>query len=285
MPENNTIFFNGVDQEYFTEAVKKKFDFNKPDDVEKLEKYLMQLVKISKEELGLVKLNRVKKDDPDFSGEIELPRNELIEYFEKNLQNIGFISNKSRNYKVNENIGKIYKSLIESNSKNIKIATKDVKDKSVKEQDLYKPFQEILKKMFNIEKIDLIETANLGIQGKWVNPDILMKYGDIYYSFEVKRWKDISPIAPHEARNHARHISNYPYVAINVPKDFFEFVIEYTNNFQIIKSDCAERGIGLILFDDKSSSLKLLDAKYFTPDPIKKAAYEEAIKKDCLHCT
>jgi hypothetical protein len=279
MPENNTIF-NGVSQDYFTEAVKKKFDFNKPDDVEKLEKYLKQLVKISKEELGLVKLNRVKKDDPDFSGEIELPRIELIEYFEKNLQNIGFISNKSRNYKANENIGKIYKSLIESNSKNIQMVANDIENKSVKEQDLYKPFKKILKKIFNIEKINLIKTANFGIQGKWINPDILMKYDDIYYSFEVKRWKDISPIAPHEARNHARHISNYPYVAINVPEDFFEFVIEYTNNFQIIKSDCAERGIGLILFDDdKLSSLKLLDAKYFTPDPIKKTAYEEAIKK------
>lgn len=107
-----------------------------------------------------------------------------------------------------------------------------------------------------------------------------MKFGDYYYSYELKRWKDISPIAPHEARNHARYISNYPYVVINVPQTFFEFVIEYTDSFQIIKNDCKERGIGLILFDDVNNKfLKLLDANYFTPDPLKKLEYENKLNE------
>jgi hypothetical protein len=197
---------------------------------------------------------------------------------------LALISKKSRNYLAETDIGKLYKYLINKKNQNIYIEINTISKKSFKEQDLYKIFEKILKKIFKTKTINIINTANLGIEGKWINPDILLEYDNFYYSYELKRWKDISPIAPHEARNHARHISNYPYVVINVPQKFFEFVIEYTGNFQIIKNDCVERGIGLILFDDVNGSfLKLLDANYFIPDPIKKRNYQEKIKTQSCH--
>jgi hypothetical protein len=153
-------------------------------------------------------------------------------------------------------------------------------DKKIDEQNLKEMFQEKIKKSFtekmtnteNQLSVAVANTSENQQSGKWINPDLLLKLGDdIYYSYEFKRWKDMSPIAPHEARSHARHISNYPYVVIEVPEDLFEFVIENNINFQIIREDCKERGIGLILYDkNKENILHLLSAEYFTPDPINK---------------
>jgi hypothetical protein len=266
---------------YFDETSKtvlEKFNIQKDDEFEELLKYLKEFIKISQEEFALDIISKLKKREQEISQKIELHRKEFLEYFEKNLQNIGFISKKSRNYSAETDIGKLYKYLINKKNQNIYIESNKIERESFKEQDLYDSFKNILNRLFNNKAITIYQTANVGISGTWVNPDILVKFGDYYYSYELKRWKNISPIAPHEARNHARYISNYPYVVINVPQTFFEFVIEYTDSFQIIKNDCKERGIGLILFDDVNNKfLKLLDANYFTPDPLKKLEYEKEI--------
>jgi hypothetical protein len=272
-----------INKDYFHNNVWKKF----AEDYESLGEYLKVLMEKAKIELGIEKYNKLPtkaEGNETLPQRIELPRKELLIKFEKNLQNIGFIVKKSRFYKAEDDIGKLYKFLVNKKSENIKIKRTDLPDTKNKEQDLYEPFENILEEIIGVDENEreIISTANSGINGKWVNPDILVKLRGcrIYYSFELKRWQNIDPVAPHEARNHARHISNYPYVVIQAPKELFEFVIEYTENFQIIKQDCSERGIGLILFDDEQGGnyLKLLDAEYFTPDSIKTHKYLAALK-------
>jgi hypothetical protein len=263
---------------YFNDVVYEKFNIEREEEFEELLKILRKLIKITQDEIIF---NRIStKSRKDLSEPIKIDRKEFLENFEKNLQNIGFISKKSRKYLAEEGVGELYKYLVNEKSRNVYIEIDKIEKKFFKERDLYKSFKRILKKIFNKEKITICETANLGMPGKWANPDILVKFDNFYYSYELKRWKNISLMAPHEARNHARYISNYPYVVINMPQEIFEFVIEYTDSFQIIKNDCKERGIGLILFDEVNEKiLKLLDADYFTPDPLKKIKYEKLINE------
>jgi hypothetical protein len=266
---------------YFNDVVYEKFNIEREEEFEELLKILRKLIKITQDEIIF---NRIStKSRKDLSEPIKIDRKEFLENFEKNLQNIGFISKKSRKYLAEEGAGELYKYLVNEKSRNVYIEIDKIEKKFFKERDLYKSFKRILKKIFNKEKITICETANLGMPGKWANPDILVKFDNFYYSYELKRWKNISLVAPHEARNHARYISNYPYVVINMPQEIFEFVIEYTDSFQIIKNDCKERGIGLILFDEVNEKiLKLLDADYFTPDPLKKIKYEKLINEKCV---
>jgi len=265
-----------IDDNYFTDAIISRFKGKEADFLQ----YLQNLLHIAIEEL---------MEDVNLVEDHQIVRGKIIKKFEKHLRNIGFISKKSQKYDVKTNIGQLYKAVsktqkfenIDQNGSIVKLEHIELYKKfHSKEKELYNPFIELIKNRIQ-KDLEISFTKNSATKqysGKWVNPDILfhtiIENKTIYFSYEIKRWSDMDPIAPHEARNHARVISNYPNVAIHIPKDLMEFVIEYNTNFQIIKEDCKERGIGLFVFDpQKDYIFKLFDAEYFVPDPIKKEKY------------
>jgi len=262
-----------IDDSYFTDETIARFKGKEKEFLE----YLKTLLQIAIDEL-LVTTN--------FKDQID--RGKVIKKFEKHLKNIGFLKNKKS---INNDLYLIVRKSIQNinfTDKGSLIINSNYQTKFKNfEQQLYKDFKELIQNRIQKDlQIEFKEgSATKQYSGKWVNPDILffaeIDGQTIYFSYEIKRWNDMDPIAPHEARNHARVISNYPNVAIHIPKDLMEFVIEYNNNFQIIKEDCKERGIGLFIFDPQEDYIfKLFDANYFEPDPIKKRNYLEGDKND-----
>lgn len=279
---------------YFSPQAKRAFSLDK-----KCEKVHIELIKILEELffISLVELIVEKKKSNQ-------PQQTISKRLEQHLVNGGFIKKKSIKYNIDTNIGSLFKFIISSKDVESKITTNDKNTCEInkeyschilrkycpkkKELDLYKPFSEILKREFcydlealknkNSSKFQVIIPTTQKGKGRWSNPDVVVSVcaDNIaeYSTYEIKRWLDMSPIAPHEARNHARIISNYPYVAIHAPKALFEFIIEYNYDFQIIKEDCRERGIGLILFDTQGKHFfKILNANHFKPDTFRKKDY------------
>ena len=285
----------GIREEEHKPNEKKITIDKKPEDFLRI---LKSLFKRSKDKIAANIISSIDEDSKLENLDYSLSAKAVKEEFEKNLLNAGIITRKSKSKSTkNTFIGKLYK-LFNGNSNNVKLSLDEelvakLKGFSVKESSLYNDFKELViegikqRYRYNDEndkcrkyKIECFETADLHIPGKWINPDILLKLNDFYYSYELKRWEDMSPIAPHEARNHARHISNYPHVVIEVPNDLFELVIEINVNFKIIREDCRERGIGLILFDKKTKMIMhLLDAEFFMPDPINRINFINALNK------
>ncbi len=237
-------------------------------------------------------------------NKFKITKKPLAKTIQNHLSTAGLLSRKESNSNSDSSIGKIIQLLGSSNNQDliqwekkftIEISKDDKLYERIKtynfhrlEKCLYKDFAEILLREFRYNTEDLDDEISSKIQiftpstqkgkGRWSNPDVIAEVsvcGTVeYYTYEIKRWLDMSPVAPHEARNHARIISNYPYVAIHAPKALFEFIVEYNYDFQIIKEDCRERGVGLILFDAQDKHFfKILNASYFKPDIFRKKDY------------
>jgi len=137
-----------------------------------------------------------------------------------------------------------------------------------KENDLYKPLQEYLKKTADEDELNslVIDTSSLKNRGKWQNPDLtqitiehyknLRKTSIIVTTFEVKRWGAWDVGVVFEAASH-RRFSHHAQVVLEWPKDTNFSLTDPTYRIDEIARECQRFGVGLMTLRKHYSSYRL----------------------------